>query len=248
MSIPEMILFDYGHTLVYEPAFDHKSGFRAVLEYCVSNPGSVTPGELGARYAQALDRLISASQQAECDFMDEAVKRLIYESAGLRFDRSLTELEQVYWDAAGPGTPMPGIAALLDSLRTRGIRTAVLSNMNFREENVRKRIDRLIPGHSFEFVLCSCEYATRKPRQDFFSLALKMAGLTPDKAWYCGDNPRCDVIGSFEAGLTPVWYQNELTCPYRRNADRVPVSVPCLRISDWSELDGILAGTSSGSS
>jgi len=245
MSIPEMILFDYGHTLVYEPAFDHKSGFRAVLEYCVSNPGSVTPGELGARYAQALDRLISASQQAECDFMDEAVKRLIYESAGLRFDRSLTELEQVYWDAAGPGMPMPGIAAVLSSLRSHGIRTAVLSNMNFREENVRRRIDRLIPEHAFEFVLCSCEYATRKPRADFFSLALEKADLAPEKVWYCGDNPRCDVIGSYEAGMTPVWYRNELACPYRRASDRVPVSVPCYRISDWCELEHLLDLTAS---
>ena len=32
MRKPELILFDYGNTLVYEPAFDREAGFRAVLD------------------------------------------------------------------------------------------------------------------------------------------------------------------------------------------------------------------------
>ena len=33
MRKPELILFDYGNTLVYEPAFDREAGFRAVCMY-----------------------------------------------------------------------------------------------------------------------------------------------------------------------------------------------------------------------
>jgi len=237
MKQPEMILFDYGHTLVFEPSFDLPAGFRAVLALCEANPRRVTAEDLSGAYAEALKRLMAASRQAECDFMDMAVKRLIYDRLGLCFSREPLELERVFWDAAGPGTPMPGIEALLTELRRRGIRTGVVSNMNFREETVRGRIDRLLPGNGLEFVLCSCEYATRKPRRDFFDLALARAGLESSRVWYCGDNPRCDVLGAWEAGLTPVWYDHELSCPYRSEGDRVSLDdAACLRIRDWSEL------------
>jgi len=36
MRKPEMILFDYGNTLVYEPRFDKERGFSAVLSDLVS--------------------------------------------------------------------------------------------------------------------------------------------------------------------------------------------------------------------
>ena len=243
MRKPEMILFDYGHTLVYEPVFDRNAGFRAVLEHCTANPRSVTAEALDLLYGAALSRLMEVSRASDCDFMDAAAKRLLYESLCLRFSEDLLSLERIFWDAAGPGTPMPGIRELLPELKHRGIRTGVLSNMNFREASVRDRIDRLLPENTFEFVLCSCEYATRKPRADFFRLALAKAGLTPDRVWYCGDNPRCDVLGARAAGLTPVWYDNENACPYRAESDRVPVDFSCLRIGEWKELPGILDET-----
>ena len=240
MREPEMILFDYGHTLVYEPVFDRTAGFRAVLGYCTANPGVVKAEELDTLYGAALSRLTEASRAADCDFMDMAAKRLLYESLELRFSEDLCTLERIFWDAAGPGVPMPGIRELLAELKRRGIRTGVLSNMNFREKSVRDRIDRLLPENAFEFILCSCEYATRKPRADFFRLALTKAGLTPDRVWYCGDNPRCDVLGARDAGLVPVWYDNENKSLYQSTGDRVPISFPCLHIREWNELTDAL--------
>jgi len=239
---PKMILFDYGHTLVYEPLFDRRKGFRAVLGVCVANPRGVTAEELDARYRESLKRLMAASRAAECDFQDMAAKRLIYDSLELRFSADDRMLERIFWDAAGPGTLQPGIIELLDDLSRREIRTAVLSNMNFREVNVKNRIDRLLPANRFEFVLCSCEYATRKPRGDFFQLALSRAHLRPEEVWYCGDNPRCDVLGARAAGLTPVWYDPEEGCPYRSSEDEAAIPFPCIHIRHWSELSAVLDG------
>ena len=236
MRAPKMILFDFGHTLLYEPVFDQPAGFRAVLEHCTLNPQGVTPEELSEGYTQALERLVEASRASECDFQDMAAKRLLYESRGLRFSLDDMALERLFWDAAGPACPMPGIGELLAELGRRGIRTGVVSNMNFRGENLSRRIRRYLPQSDFEFVLCSCEYATKKPRRDFFQLALTKAQLPPEEVWYCGDNPRCDVLGAHGAGLFPVWYENERSCPYRSEGDRVEVSCPCLHIREWEEL------------
>ncbi len=240
MQAPKMILFDFGHTLVYEPVFDQPAGFRAVLEYCTSDAADVTPELLSQRYAQVLGRLSEASRLAECDFQDMAVKRLLYESLGLRFSLDDMALERVFWDAAGPASAMPGIRELLAELKKREIRTGVVSNMNFRGENLRRRILRCLPDSDFEFILCSCEYATRKPRREYFELALRKARLPASEVWYCGDNPRCDVQGACDAGLWPVWYDNDLACPYRSEHDRIEVNCPCLHIREWRELTAFL--------
>ena len=237
MHKPKMLLFDYGNTLVYEPSFKGEAGFRAVLAHCTENPRRVDAAQLAAVYAPALEKLMSASRAAEADIMDMAVKRRIYEELGLRFSMDLVALERVFWDAAGPGKPMPGVRAFLPELARRGIRSAVVSNMNFREVNLRERIDRLLPEHHFEFVLCSCEYATRKPAPAFFRLALTRAGLEPEEAWYVGDNPRADVFGAHRAGLFPVHYDNpDIPCPYRSPEDELIPDCPHLRITEWGEL------------
>ena len=236
MRKPEMILFDYGHTLVYEPAFDTLAGCEAVMRHCISNPLGVTPAEVAARYQERFRRYQKLSQENDFDMMDLCAARLTYESFDLRFDCDLIALERIFWDAAGPAHPMPGVPEMLTALRQRGVRTGVVSNMNFREENLIARIDRLLPEHSFAFILVSCEYATRKPRREFFDLALTKARLRPDQVWFVGDNPRCDVEGAFHAGLFPVLYSSEEFCPYRAEQDKIEVSCPHLAISDWSEL------------
>ena len=237
MKKPKMLLFDYGNTLVYEPTFNGETGFRAVLEHCTANPDGVSAAQLAAVYAPALENLMSASRAAEADLMDMAVKRRLYEELGLRFDLDLIALERVFWDAAGPGKPMPGVKAFLPELERRGIRSAVVSNMNFRGVNLKERIDRLLPENRFEFVLCSCEYATRKPAEAFFRLALVKAGLEPEEAWYAGDNPRADVFGAHQAGLFPVYYDCPgIPCPYRTPADEVMPNCPHLHITEWEGL------------
>lgn len=240
LQAPKMILFDFGHTLLYEPVFDRPAGFRAVLEHCTHNPRGVTPEDLSLDYARALGRLVEASRASGCDFQDMAVKRLLYESRGLRFSLDDMALERLFWDAAGPAQPMPGVEALLKELKRRGIRSGVVSNMNFRGENLSARIRRCLPESDFEFILCSCEYATKKPRREFFQLALSKAGLPAEEVWYCGDNPRCDVLGAHGAGIFPVWYDNERSCPYRSEGDRVEVTCPCLHIREWEELTAAL--------
>lgn len=38
LTLPKMILFDYGHTLFYEPGFDGLRGTEAVMAHAVRNP------------------------------------------------------------------------------------------------------------------------------------------------------------------------------------------------------------------
>ena len=46
MNRPEMILFDYGGTILYEPGFDWVNGEREVFKHVKKNPNHLTPEEL----------------------------------------------------------------------------------------------------------------------------------------------------------------------------------------------------------
>ncbi len=41
---PKMILFDYGHTLLYEPGFDTSRGVEAIFKYVKSSKNNLKPG------------------------------------------------------------------------------------------------------------------------------------------------------------------------------------------------------------
>ena len=46
MKKPKMMIFDYGHTLCYEPEQNYERGWRAAMEHAVENPHGITAEQL----------------------------------------------------------------------------------------------------------------------------------------------------------------------------------------------------------
>ena len=236
MHRPSMILFDYAHTLAWEPDADFLRGERAVFAHVKDNPNHVTPEE-----AAALGTEIFLSQR-DCrhsgwELHEHQQLRLKYDLLDLTFRLPINELEKLLWTASCPGEVMPGAAAMLAALRARGIRTGVVSNLGWSGEALADRLRRLLPEHPFEFVLTSSDYGVRKPDPLIFRAALAKAGLSPEAVWFCGDQIAADVYGAQSAGLFPVWYE-EPTIPNgfaRKNAG-LTITGPHLHIRHWSEL------------
>ncbi len=175
-------------------------------------------------------------ENENCDISSVVSDRTASELLNIEF--ALTPLEQqtVFWTAATKGAVMPEADKMLDYLNARGIRTGVISNIGWSGEALKERIDRLLPNNRFEFVIASSDYMFRKPSKVLFDIALKKAGLPPEKVWYCGDNPKADVEGAAGAGIFPVWYDNDSEYTDR---DYVP-KCEHLYIKDWSEMVKIL--------
>ena len=100
MKRPQMILFDYGHTLLYEPDWDAERGDRALLAYAVKNPKNCGVGEIRREVAEVFGE-IERIQEAEgvsipCILGD----RLVYEHLGIEFSLTPHEQETVFWTAA----------------------------------------------------------------------------------------------------------------------------------------------------
>ena len=157
---------------------------------------------------------------------------MLYEYLGIAFSLTPLEQETVFWDAASAGEAMPGAAEMLACIKAKGIRSAVVSNILWSGEALRKRLDRLLPGNSFEFILASSDYMLRKPQPMLFELALRKAGLTASEVWFCGDNPQADIEGA--AAMFPVWFDSDVDD--REGGDKPAPRCACLHIRRWDEL------------
>lgn len=236
MRKPKMVLFDYGHTLAYEPDTDFLRGENAVFRYVTENPSGVTPEEAG-RLGTEIWLAQREARHGGVEIHEHQQLRLKYESLGLRFSLDINELEKLLWTAAAPGRAMPGAVDMLRGLRERGIRTGVISNLGWSGEALTDRLHRLLEGHEFEFVMVSSEYGARKPDPLLFRAALQRAKLDAADVWFCGDQIEADIHGAQNAGMFPVWYEDpEIPNGFAKKNEGLTIEGEYLHIRRWEKL------------
>ena len=233
---PEMILFDYGQTLICEEKFNPLAGDQALLDRAVKNPNHVGIREIQQVAAQMTKDIADSFPNGirsyhPLEITNECFNRYLYEYLDLEFDMTPDEMTEVFWSHAASAEPTKNIEKLLTFLKQEGIRMGIVSNMMFSGEVLKRRLKRMLPDFSFEFVLTSSDYVFRKPYPQIFRMALHKAGLPAEKIWFCGDNLLCDIQGSYEAGMKPVWYPVCIDGDYQVQTD-----VPYVEIGDWEEL------------
>lgn len=238
MKRPEMILFDYGDTLIQETHYKGVRGAQAVLDHAISNPHNIT-----AQQIQDFTKELNKDQDRtdpesfknyKFEIPNTSFNRYVYEYFDIKFDKSYEELSTIFWDAAAPAVLAPHIDELLAYLKENGIRSAVISNMSYSGAALSNRINTKLPFHNFEFIMSSCDYMYRKPHPRLFELALRKAHVTSDNAWYCGDKGYYDVVGANSVGMHSVLYSG---CSKR--ADDM-LEIEHTFINDWRELIALL--------
>ena len=241
MKIPKMILFDYGQTLIAEQKFDGIKGTEAVLQYATKNKYHLSAEQVQAKANEINRELGRFDPEKRHLFQIEIPNTMftpyLYESQGIELPLSNPEIDRVFWNAAAPGVPTEGIKDFLGYLKEKGIRTGVISNICYDPSVVAERINRLLPENTFEFIITSSNFMFRKPNKRIFDLALEKAQLQPDKVWYIGDQYECDVKGSLNAGMLPVWYIGALDLPYAEDKN-------ILTAKTWSEIKRYMEGQS----
>lgn len=239
MQKPEMILFDYGFTLLRESDMDFLRGEEAVYPLIVENPKGKTAKEL-CDFGLELFRQLKDCRHKGFEINEMQILRCKYDTFGIRFSVPLPQVERILWENASPGVCMPGTRELLAYLHRQGIRTGVISNLGWTGDALRDRIDQLLPENHFEFVLVSSDYAFRKPHPVMFRIALEKAGLSPEKVWFCGDSMAADVCGARDAGMFSVLYEgvgeDGARSPYLEKNKQIKADFEYLHIHHWQEM------------
>lgn len=240
MYYPKMIIFDYGHTLLYEPDFDTLRGEKALFKYIKSNKNNLTAKEVND-FSLKLFAEIGAARQLGLEIHERQFQRLLYEYLEIELSITHTEAERVFWDNTSCGEVMPDADKMIDYINSKRIRSGVISNIGFSGAALTDRINRLLPDNRFEFIIASSDYVFRKPSRYLFELALKKAVLRACDVWFCGDNIVADVEGASSAGIFPVWYENmKVENPWSgQNAGERP-DCEHLHIHEWKEMIDVL--------
>lgn len=242
MNKPRMIIFDYGHTLLYEPEFDFLRGEKEVYKHIVKNPRQLTIDEIN-KFGKELYQKYNICRNQGFELHEWQMLRLQYEYLGIKLDISYAEAEKILWNHVSWGACMPFVDEMLVCLKENGIRSGVISNIGWSGKALTDRINRLLPQNQFEFIIASSEYGIRKPNSMLFELALQKANLQPSDVWYCGDNIKADVYGARSAGIFPVLYEDEtVENPWQGHNDGLQIDFEHLHIHSWVEMINIIDG------
>lgn len=238
MKKPQMILFDYGGTLLNESTFSFREGEKAVFRHVIRNPHGWTSDEV-SDYETDFFRSLQPVRDLNYEPHEFQMLRLNLEMHEIELDISYKEAEQILWDHTTPLTEesyMPGIRELLRYLKEQGIRTAVVSNLGWSGKALTKRIHRMFPEKPFEFILASSEYGIRKPDRRLFDLALLKAHLSADDVWFVGDTFDMDIRGAYGAGLFPILYMGTVKDGPVRAEKKPDADFSYLAVKDYQEL------------
>jgi putative hydrolase of the HAD superfamily len=196
----EAVLFDWGNTLVRFEwdddllAAGHAAGLAALGR----------PDEAAAfteRFqADVLPRLRPG------DDYEAALRDLLGADADVD---AFLDAEHAAWR---PARSLVGSAhALLESLRDRGLKLAVVANAWPEPARlVRRELDELGVTERIDAIVLSPEVGARKPDRAVFEHALALLGVPPEHALFVGDRLVDDVQGAAEMGMTTVqalWFR-----------------------------------------
>jgi putative hydrolase of the HAD superfamily len=96
MKLPKMIIFDYGHTLLYEPGFNKLRGTEAIMPYITVNPQNLTAKEIADFNSKIYAEYCRKSQSIGLEMHNLCCMRLAYELLGLKFSVSIEEAKQIF--------------------------------------------------------------------------------------------------------------------------------------------------------
>lgn len=236
MTKPEMILFDYGHTILHEPNHNAENGNKAIYKYIKDNPDNVSFETFNKTCIEMFAAI--KADRGTLEIHEHHFLRLLCDYLNITLSVSIAEAECIIWNGISEGAVMPYASEMLDYLNSNSIRTGVISNNCFSGVALTERIDRLLPNNKFEFVLASSEYVFKKPHPLMFEIALNKAGLPADKVWFCGDSIHCDINGAHEVGMFPILYEGSTAENGPSVRDHIDMEIPFdhLHIRHWSEL------------
>lgn len=214
-KIPKMILFDVGGTLFVDGKCIPRQGLSELRKFAL-NPDVTDDDTLAALWDEYMDEVnvgLYSKHGAILDIPLSATLKYITMKAGLHFNISMAEQEEIFDRFNSTRQVMDGLEKLLRILDEKEIRTAVISNNAMCGDSLALAIRRWIPSAEFEFCLTSADILLKKPEKSLFLAAASFAGLAPCECWYCGDKRVPDVDGAKNSGMLPVLIDTKSVVP-----------------------------------
>lgn len=200
------VLFDWGDTLVRAAEWNEqvaREGNRAGLA-ALRRDGLPSPDDIGGYFAERLTELFPPDAEDEVDLAE------LYRGCFTHLGSELSDEElELYLEASqrdwlAREVVHPDAHALLDGLRERGVRLAIVSNCATPRRFVNVALEEQGLLARMDAAVFSCEIGKLKPHPTIFRRALEEVGARPENAIFVGDRLYHDIFGASRLGLRTV--------------------------------------------
>jgi putative hydrolase of the HAD superfamily len=210
------ILFDLGNTLVgYYTSSEFPLVLRQCLRECVSALGHT---EDRARDEDLFEHALLLNRERS-DYAVRPLSARLQELFGadtLLDEASVRALGTAFLKPIfAMARPDPQAVPLLETLRGRGIKTAIVSNTPWGSPADAWRAELIRHGllDKVDATVFCMDVGWRKPHRAPFDRALSLLEVAPADALFVGDDHRWDIIGAQNAGLRPVLLESVVPKP-----------------------------------
>ena len=207
------ILFDLGNTLVgYYTSTEFPLVLRRCLRECARALGQ---SEDPARDEDLFERALLLNRE-ESDYTVRPLAARLQELFGA--DEPLDEASASALGAAflkpivATARLDPQAVPVLEALRGRGIKTAIVSNTPWGSPADAWRAELTRHGllDKVDAAVFCMDVGWRKPHRAPFDRALSLLEVAPTDALFVGDDHRWDIVGAQNAGLRPVLLESAM--------------------------------------
>lgn len=207
------VIFDLGHTLIMHA---HGEDWARIRPRMIADLSGYLQSQAGlqidpAAFAQTFARQLAAfDEQRRSHFVEYTARQILLatlEQLGLPCPppealkealRSFFAYSETLW------RPMPEVYSVLEELRGRGLKLALISNA-MDADNVQRLIDNHGLRGYFDPIVVSAAAGIRKPNPAIFAPVLQRWQLQAHEVAMVGDTLGADVLGAMNAGLHSVW-------------------------------------------
>jgi putative hydrolase of the HAD superfamily len=208
----EAVLFDYGDTLM-EFAWDPdllEAGHRAGLA-ALGRDGLPDSATVAARFREGYEPLFFAPGTVDELEYPGVVRSLLGDFGVEVGDDELAAFLEAEHAAWAPARRLASTThALLEALRSRGLKLALVSNAFDPGWLLHRDLEQLGLAERLDVAVFSSEVGKRKPDPSIFRTALEALGVEPERALFVGDRLYEDVHGAARLGMTTVqalWFR-----------------------------------------
>ena len=206
------VLFDYGDTL-FHFEYDEElleAGWEAGLA-AIGRGDLPHHSETAARFRERFVPLLWIPDSVDEIEYPGLVRELLASFDVEVSDEELARFLEAEHAAWSPARQLGAQThALLDSLRDRGLLTALVSNAFDPGWLLRNDLERMGLAGRLDVAVFSSEVGKRKPHPSIFEVALGGLGVEPEDALFVGDSLYHDVGGANALGMTTVqalWFR-----------------------------------------
>ncbi|MDQ3823185.1 MAG: HAD family hydrolase [Actinomycetota bacterium] len=210
----EAVLFDWGDTLMAydEVATDEfavtrtRAGLAAIRREALPEPAAI-----GRWFAELGTERFREDPEDEVDYLGLLAACFADLGCELTDDDVRLYAREALWEAEM--AVEPDALVLLEALRSRSLKLAIVSNTALPEWLLGPVFARQGLAERVDAIVLSSEVGKRKPHRAIFERALAKVGARPERSLFVGDRRVQDVLGARRLGMRTVlarWFRRDV--------------------------------------